>query len=337
MRAVLLRRPGPPQSLHVEEAPEPVARPGEILLQNKAAGVNFADVLARQGLYPDAPERPFIPGFESSGEVLAVGEGVDGFTVGQRVLAFHRSGGYAERVSAPAANVFAIPDSLGSQSAVVLPLNYGTAYAALYRTGPVEPGMRVFLHAAAGGVGLAVIDLARRAGLEVVGAASSHFKRERLQAEGVKHVVDSRKAHVDRVAKSLYSKEGGFDIVIDSVGGRSIGEGIRGLRPGGRVVSCGVARMSRRGPLGALGLFLSTPWLHPLSLLRSSRGFYGLNLAPLMRDPTLTRTILEELLRLTARGEIHPEPGRVMPLAEAGAAHNLLERRRNVGKIVLRV
>jgi len=337
MRAVLLRRPGPPRNLRLEETQDPPLQAGGVLLQNKAAGVNFADVLARQGLYPDAPDRPFIPGFESSGEVLALGDGVNGLHVGQRVLAFHTSGGYAERVSAPASNVVPIPDSLGSQSAVVLPLNYGTAYVALYRTGPVEPGMRVFLHAAAGGVGLAVIDLARRAGLEVVGAASSHFKRERLQAEGVKHVVDSRKAHVDRVAKSLYSKQGGFDIVIDSVGGRSIGEGMRALRPGGRLVSCGVARLSRGGILGALGLWLSTPRLDPLRLLRTSRAFYGLNLAPLMRDPALARTILEELIRLAASGEIHPEPGRVMPLAEAGAAHHLLERRRNVGKIVLRV
>ena len=336
MRAVVLRKPGPPQSLRVEEIPDPVAGPGEILIQVKAAGVNFADVLARQGLYPDAPGRPFIPGFESSGEILALGEGVNGLRVGQRVLAFHSSGGYAEKIAAPAGNVFAIPDSLGAQTAVVLPLNYGTAYVALYHTGPIEPGMRVFLQAAAGGVGLAAIDLARRAGLEVVGAASSHFKRERLQAEGVKHVVDSRRAHVDKVARYLYSKEGGFDIVIDSVGGRSIAEGIRALRPGGRLVSIGVARMSRGGILGAIAFLLSTPRINPLGLLRTSRGFYGVNLARLTRDPARARGILEELLRLTAAGEIHPEPGRVMQLAEAGAAHELLEKRRNVGKIVLR-
>jgi len=337
MRAVLLRRAGPPKNLRIEEVPDPIARPGEVLLSIKAAGVNFADVLARQGLYPDAPHRPFIPGFESSGEVLALGEGVNGLEVGQRVLAFHKSGGYAEKIAAPAANVHPIPDSLGAQSAVVLPLNYGTAYVALYRTGPVEPGMRVFLQAAAGGVGLAVVDLARRAGLEVVGAASSHFKRERLQAEGIKHVVDSRRAHVDRVAKALYGKDGGFDIVIDSVGGRSIGEGLRALRPGGRLVSLGVARMCGGGLLGAIRLFFTTPRIHPFSLLRGSRGIFGINLAPLMRDQAGARRIMEELLRLTASGEIHPEPGRVMPLAEAGAAHQLLEKRRNVGKIVLRV
>ncbi|HMI32359.1 MAG TPA: zinc-binding dehydrogenase, partial [Candidatus Limnocylindrales bacterium] len=142
---------------------------------------------------------------------------------------------------------------------------------------------------------------------------------------------------VDRVARSLYGKDSGFDIVIDSVGGRSIGQGIRALRPGGRLVSCGVARISKRGILGALGYLLSTPRINTLRLLQKSRGFYGLNLAPLMREPARARRIMEELIRLTAAGEIHPEAGRVMPLAEAAAAHHLLERRRNVGKIVLRV
>ena len=337
MRAIVLRRSGPPHMLRVEEIADPVARPGEVLVQVKAAGVNFADVLARQGLYPDAPQRPFIPGFETGGEVLAIGDGVNGFRVGQRVLAYHRSGGYAEQIAAPAANVHAIPDSLGTQSAVVLPLNYGTAYVALYRTGPLEPGMRLFLHAAAGGVGLAVIDLARRAGLEIVGAASSHFKRERLQTEGVKHVVDSRRAHVDRVARDLYGRGGGFDIIIDSVGGRTISQGIRALRPGGRLVSCGVATLSKRGILGALGLLFSTPKIDPFRMLARSRGFYGVHLGQLMHDPVLVREVLDELIRLADAKEIHPEPGRVMHLAEAATAHHLLERRRNVGKIVLRV
>jgi len=317
--------------------PDPTPNPGEVLIQVRASGVNFADVLARQGLYPEAPHRPFIPGYETAGEVLALGEGVNDLHAGQRVLAYHKAGGYAERISVPAAQVLPIPDAIGLQSAVVLPLNYGTAYLALHRTGPLEPGMRLFLHAAAGGVGLATVDLARRAGLEIVGAASSHFKRERLQAEGVKHVVDSRKVRVDRVARDLYGKDGGFDIVIDSVGGRSIGEGMRALRPGGRLVSCGIGGVSRRGLLGAAALLLSTKRLDPLGMLQKSRAFYGLNLLPLMRDPALVRRTLGELIRLAETREIHPEPGRVLPLAEAAQAHELLEHRRNVGKIVLRV
>ena len=335
MRAIVIHKKGQPRTLRVEEVPDPVAGRGEVLIQVSAVGVNFADVLARQGLYPDAPPCPFIPGYETGGEILALGEGITGLSVGQRVLAFHTSGGYAERVAVPAAQVFAIPDSLSTQSAVVLPLNYGTAYISLHHTGRVEPGMRLYLYAAAGGVGMAVVDLAKRAGLEVIGAASSHYKRERLQTEGVKYVMDSRKAKVDRVARQLYG-DSGFDIVIDSVGGRTIARGMRALRAGGRVVSIGVGSISGRGILGALALVLRTPRLNALRLLQESRGFYGVNLAKLIREPKRVRGLIEELIRLSAAGEIHPEPGRVLALDEAAHAHRLLETRRNVGKIVLR-
>jgi NADPH:quinone reductase-like Zn-dependent oxidoreductase len=251
MRAILLRRPCSPNRLKLEECPDPVPGPMDVLIGVRTAGVNFADVLARQGLYPSAPRRPYILGHETSGEVLALGESVAGLRVGQRVLAYHAGGGYAEKVAVPAGQVFPIPDALPFQSAVLLPLNYGTAYVAYYRTGPVDPGMRVFIHAAAGGVGMAAVDLARRAGLEVVGAASTHFKRARLLAEGVKHVVPSRRTRVHKIAKRLFGGPA-FDIVIDSIGGRAISDGLRALKPGGRVVSCGVAQISGRGLLGEL-------------------------------------------------------------------------------------
>jgi NADPH2:quinone reductase len=121
MRAVTLRRPGPPTSLRVEEAPEPHAGPGEVLIQVQAAGVNFTDVLSRQGLNPEAPPRPYVLGHEASGDVIALGEGVDRFRVGQRVLSYHMTGGYAERIAVPAEQVIAIPDSLAYQCAATLP------------------------------------------------------------------------------------------------------------------------------------------------------------------------------------------------------------------------
>ncbi len=336
MRAVLLRRPGSADSLRVETVPDPIARDGELLIDVRAAGVNFADVLARQGLYPEAPSMPYIPGFESAGTVLAVGPGVEDFRVGERVLAYHASGGYAERVVAPAERVIRIPDDMPFQTAVVLPLNYGTAYVSLYRTGPVEPGMRVFIHAAAGGVGLAAVDLARRAGLEMTGAAGTHFKRARLIHAGVKHVVSSRYLHVDRVAKRQYGGPA-FDIVLDSVGGRFIREGLRALRPGGRVVSLGVGGLSGRGLLGAIQYVLTAPRIRFLDLLQQSVGLHGVNLRQLMEDPVLVRGVLETLLNWTVAGEIRPQAGRVMPLEEIAIAHKMLEGRTNVGKIVLRV
>ena len=336
MRAVLLRKPGPPESLTIETLPDPVPGPGEVAIAVRAAGVNFADVLARQGLYPEAPKGPFIPGFESAGEVTSVGAGVDAFRVGQRVLAYHLSGGYAERIVVRAERVFSLPDSLPYQSAVVLPLNYGTAYIALYRTGPVEPGMRVFVHAAAGGVGLAALDLGKRAGLEMTGAASTHFKRARLLHAGVLHVVSSLHLHVDRVSNGLYG-EPAYDIILDSVGGRSIGQGLRALRPGGRLVSLGVGGLSGGGVLGAVRFLLGARRFTFLDLLQPSIGLHGVNLRRLMENPALVRRVIEQLIAWSASGEIRPEPGRVLPIEDVATAHRLLEKRGNVGKIVLRV
>lgn len=336
MHAVYLRKSGPPESLKLEECATPAVGPHDVLIQVRAAGVNFTDVLSRQGLNPEAPKPPYILGHETAGDIIGVGENVAGLREGQRVLAFHANGGYAEKVAVPAGQVFPIPESIPYQSAVLLPLNYGTAYIALYRTGPVEAGMCIFIHAAAGGVGMAAVDLARRAGLEIVAGASTHFKRSRLIAEGVKHVIPSGRMRLHKVSKRLFGGPG-FDIVLDSIGGRSIADGLRALKPGGRVVSTGVGQISNRGFLGAIAFFLRAPRLTYLDLLAPSRGLYGVNLKRLMEDTALARRVLETLVAWAAAGEIQPAPGRVMTLAEAGLAHRILESRGNVGKIVLRV
>ena len=336
MRAIYLRKTGPPESLRLEECADPVVGSHDVLIRVRTAGVNFTDVLSRQGLNPEAPKPPYILGHETAGEIIRVGENVAGLREGQRVLAFHYDGGYAEKVAVPAGQVFPIPESIPFQSAVLLPINYGTAYIALYRTGPVEPGMRLFIHAAAGGVGMAIVDLARRAGLEVVAAASTHFKRERLIAEGVKHVVPAHRTRVHRVSKRLFGGPA-FDIVLDSIGGRSIEDGLRALKPGGRVVSMGIGQISNRGLLGAIAFFLRAPRLTYLDLLASSRGLYGVNLKRLMENTAFARRVLETLVVWATKGEIQPAPGRVLSLADAGLAHRILESRGNVGKIVLRV
>lgn len=336
MRAVTLYKPGPPKSLRLEDCAEPEVGPHEVLIQVKTAGVNFTDVLARQGLNPEAPPRPYILGHETAGEIVRLGDRVAGLRVGQRVLAYHMGGGYAEKVAVPTTQVFPIPDSIPFQSAVLLPLNYGTAYVALYRTGPVEPGMRVFIHAAAGGVGMAAVDLARRAGLEITAAASTHFKRDRLLAEGVKYVVPTKRMRLHKLSRTLFGGPG-YDIILDSVGGHTIADGLRSLKPGGRVVTLGVGQISRRGLLGAAAFILGAPRFTYFDLLTESRGLYGVNLRRLMEDPRLVREALETLIRWAAAGEIHPAPGRVMTLAEVAEAHKILEARGNIGKIVLRV
>lgn len=336
MRAVLFRKPGPPDSLRLEEHPDPTPGPGEVLVRVRAIGVNFTDVMARQGLNPEAPRPPYVMGHETSGDVEALGAGVTGLRVGQRVLAYHLTGGYAELVAVPAEQVFPIVDQVAYQSAVVLPLNYGTAYCALYRTGPVEPGMRVFIHAAAGGLGMAAVDFCRREGLEITGSAGSHLKRARLISEGVRHVVSSRRLHVDRFTRRLYGGPG-YDIIVDSVGGRRIRWDLRSLRPGGRVVSVGVGGMSGRGILGAVLYLLRVPRFTFLDLLKPSIALHGVNMRWMMSDRPLMRRIMETLIRMAQAGEINPQPGRVLSLSEAAEAHRILQSRANVGKIVLRV
>ena len=336
MRAVYLRKSGPPESLILEECPDPEVGPHDVLIQVRTAGVNFTDVLSRQGLNPEAPKPPYILGHETAGEIIRVGENVAGLRVGQRVLAFHSNGGYAEKVAVPAGQVFPIPESIPYQSAVLLPLNYGTAYIALYRTGAVEPGMRVFIHAAAGGVGMAAVDLCRREGLEITGGAGTHLKRSRLIVEGVKHVVQSRHLSIRRLSRRVYGDRG-YDIILDSVGGPTINDGLRALRPGGRVVTLGVGGISGNGFLGAIRYLLRVPRMTFIDLLKPSLGLYGVNMREMLANRPLMRKVLEELLAMAAEGEINPQPGRVMALAEAGEAHRLLQSRTNVGKIVLRV
>jgi NADPH:quinone reductase-like Zn-dependent oxidoreductase len=299
MRGVLLRHHGSPDSLRVETLPDPVPGAGEVLIDVRAAGVNFADVLARQGLYPEAPRYPYVPGYESAGTVMALGPGANGVRVGDRVVAYHVSGGYADRVAAAAERVFRIPDGLSFQSAVVLPLNYGTAYLSLYRTGPVEPGMRVFIHAAAGGVGLAAVDLGRRAGLEMTGAAGTHFKRARLIHAGVKHVVSSRYLRVDRVADSLYSGPA-YDIVLDSVGGRFIRES---RYSGGLLPIQVVRRLRRIGPSHGHDARTDPPSRLGLSTVRHER------ISSIDRNgPTEPLRLSHERSRERSDQTTHPQP-----------------------------
>src|ERR1700712_3997811 len=169
MRAVVLTGTGGPEVLQVQERPDPVVAPGEVLIAVRAAGINFADTMARVGLYPDAPKSPCVLGYEVAGEVESVGEGVSDFGPGDRGMAGPRFGGQAELVTAPAEQVLPLPDRLSFEQGAAFPVNYGTAYAALVLMGSVRPGTRVLIHAAGGGVGISATQIARNAGAEIFG------------------------------------------------------------------------------------------------------------------------------------------------------------------------
>ena len=191
MKAVVLTGTGGPEVLQVQERPDPVAAPGQVRIAVKAAGINFADTMARVGLYPDAPKPPCVLGYEVAGEVESVGDGVTEWKVGDRVMAGTRFGGQAEMVAVDAEQVLAMPERLSFEQAAAFPVNYATAYAALILMGGLREGDRALIHAAAGGVGISATQIAKREGAEIFGT-SSPSKHDAIRAQGVAHAIDYR-------------------------------------------------------------------------------------------------------------------------------------------------
>jgi NADPH:quinone reductase-like Zn-dependent oxidoreductase len=215
MRALVITRHGDPSVLQVQERPDPPPpRPGQVRIAVRAAGVNFADHLARVGLYPAAPKPPSVVGYEVAGTIEAVGEGVDPGRIGERVAAGTRFGGYAEIINVNAADAITLPGAVSFEQGAAIPVNYSTAWAALHGYGSLRAGERVLVHAAAGGVGIAAVQLAKAAAAEVHGTASPG-KHARLADLGVDRAIDYRR---DGWWKGL----GAYDIVLDAIGGTSL-------------------------------------------------------------------------------------------------------------------
>lgn len=331
MQQVWIPRTGPPDVLEVREAPDPHPRPGEVRVAVEAAGVNFADLMARQGLYPDAPPLPAVVGYEVSGVVDEVGEGVGNAWLGRPVITMTRFGGYASRVCVPAAQLAARPEGMSATVGAAIPVVYLTAWMLLRVMGRVERGDRVLVHAAAGGVGLAAIDLCRDVGAEIWGSAGPS-KHEFLRDRGVHHCLDS---HVDAMP------DVGMDLVLDARGGESWARGLDALRPGGRLALFGMSSMSAgrdtRSVFTALSALAAVPWvkMNPVALINRNLGILGVNMGHLWGEGDRVGQWLAAILEKWASGAVRPHVHAVLPFAEAAEAHRILHRRENVGKVIL--
>ena len=245
MRAVWITRSGGPEALEVRDTADPEPGPGQVRIRVRAAGLGFAEVMAAQGLYPDAPKPPCVVGYEVSGVVDALGPGGGELAPGQRVLAMTHFGGHADVVCVPAEQVLPIPDAMSFEVAAALPVTYLTAYHLLFRVAVVRPGERVLVHMAAGGVGLAVLQLCRTVeNLEIFGTASA-AKHDVLRAEGCAHPIDYHATDYAAEVRRLTGGEG-VDIVLDPLGGPDWRKGLKLLRPGGRLVAFGFANAGPR-------------------------------------------------------------------------------------------
>jgi NADPH:quinone reductase-like Zn-dependent oxidoreductase len=336
MRQIVIVRHGPPEVLEPRETPDPVPGDGQIRIAVRAAGVNFADVLARLGLYPDAPKPPVTVGYEVSGLVDAVGRGVTTHRTGDRVVALTRFGGYATRVVAPAVLAFPIPDSLDAVVAAAIPVNYLTALIALYRMANITAADTVLIHGAGGGVGIAATQLARRRGATILGTASSS-KHDAIRAQGVDHAIDYRKADVTTEVRRLTNGRGA-DVVLDPIGGQSFADSYRLLAPLGRLVMYGVSSIAtgeRRNWWSALTTVLRMPRFRPLTLMNRNVGVFGLNLGHLWDEQGPLVEAMTQLVADVAGGRLHPVIARTFPLDRAADAHRFIQSRSNIGKVVL--
>jgi synaptic vesicle membrane protein VAT-1 len=337
MRSVWITRHGGPEVLEVRESPEPEPGPGQARIRVKAAGLNFAELMARMGLYPDAPKLPAVVGYEVAGVVDAVGSGVERPAVGDRVLALVRFGGHAEAVVLPASHAFPMPEGMTFEQGAALPVNYVTAYHALFRVGHLSRGQSVLVHMAAGGVGIAAIQLARTVpGVTVFGTASA-AKHEAIREEGCDHPIDYRTRDYAAEVRQLTGGRG-VDMVLDALGGADWRKGYDLLRPAGLLVTYGFANMAtgpRRSLLHVAREFLSIPRFSPLALMEDNRGVAGVNMGHLWGEPEMVLGEIEALLALFRAGRIRPRIDSSFPFAEAGRAHERLHGRGNVGKVVL--
>ena len=336
MRQVCISQYGPPAVLHLQHVPQPDVMAGEVSIAVQAIGVNFADVLARQGLYPDCPKPPVVVGYEVAGVIQAVGAGITDLYPGQPVLALTRFGGYADMVVVPASQVFLLPPEMSLVTAAALPVNYLTAYLMLYVCGRLQAGEHVLIHGAGGGVGLAAVQLCKLRQAHIYGTASAR-KHAFLQQQGVHHTIDPAYHDVTTVINGLTGGRG-MDIVLDPFGGYSFAESYKLLAPLGRLMMFGVSQMSRgprRNLLRVLWHLLRMPRFHPVRLLNDNTTVTGVNLGHLWDHTTLLRHSMQTLLQLYQQGEITPIIAQTFPLADAAAAHRYLQERRNIGKVVL--
>jgi len=336
MRQVVIPRYGAPDVLEMREAPDPVPAKGEVRIRVRAAGVNFADILARLGLYPDAPKPPCVVGYEVAGRIDGVGTSVTGFNDGDRVVALTRFGGYADLVTVPAEQVFHFPDVLSDSEAAAVPVTYLTAALALYRMAALAPGETVLIHNAGGGVGIAALQLARLRRAVVLGTASP-LKHAALRSFGVEHTIDYRSADVAQAVREI-TRGRGVDVILDPIGGRSFLTSYRMLAPLGRLIIFGLSAAApgeRRSFFSAFSAWLANPRFDPMSLINRNRGVFGLQVGHLWTERRQLAPIMEMLMSELRAQRIQPIVARTFPLEKAADAHRFIQSRQNIGKVVL--
>jgi synaptic vesicle membrane protein VAT-1 len=337
MKSVAISRLGGPEVLEVRESADPTPGNGQIRVRVKAVGVNFADILMRMGLYPGAPSVPFVPGYEAAGVVDLAGPGAS-IAPGTPVIAPTNFGGYADTLIVNADEALPIPKGKDLSAAAALTVNYLTAYEALVHQGNIQEGQSVLVHGAAGGVGIAAVQIAKIFKARVFGTASKG-KHSYLKNLGVDVCIDYNTENFETVV--LRETHGrGVHLVLDPVGGGSFRQSYGSLAKSGKLILYGFSAASggkRRNYLRVLWQYLRTPRFDPLDLMTSNKGVVGIHLGRMTDQKELLKKHLAVLVQWWAEGKIEPVVGASFPLEQAGKAHEYIQDRKNIGKVVLTV
>ncbi|MCY7420999.1 MAG: zinc-binding dehydrogenase [Chitinophagaceae bacterium] len=336
MKAIYLTKQGDAfSSFEQREVPKPKAGKGQALIKVEAFGLNFADVMARRGMYKEAPPLPCLLGYDVAGTIEQLGDGVTGFSVGDRVMAMTRFGGYAEYALTEALAMAKIPTSISSAAATALTTQYCTAYYASAYVTNLFAGDSVLVQAGAGGVGTALIQYAKYKGCQIFATAGSSDKIEYLKKCGVHHPINYKSQDFVEEVKKVTGKNG-VDIVFDAVGGKSVKKGMTLLNSGGRLVCYGAADLSDKNIFGKLKSVLDFGIYHPLFLMMPSKAIIGVNMLKIADNkPQIIQHCLQKVVDLVDKGVFVPEVGQVFKPAEIGAAHDFLEKRKSIGKVVV--
>jgi NADPH:quinone reductase-like Zn-dependent oxidoreductase len=337
MRQIWITKRGGPEVLQVREAPDPEAGQGQVRIRVKACGINFADLAARVGLYPDAPKIPCVVGYEASGTIDQIGPGAEGsgLAVGDRVFGMPKFGGYTDVLVVPAGQVYKMPDKMSFEEGAALPVVYLTAHNMMFVTGTIRPRSSILIHSAAGGVGLAAVQLAKTRECTILGIASPS-KHDFLRAQGVQHPIDGTKDYAPQVRAIV--GEAGVDTILDPVGGKSWSDGFELLASCGRLVAFGMSAATSgttRSLLHALATLLKVRKFSPMELMDTNRSVTGVNMGHLFGRLDILREEFAALVALYEAGQIAPHVDRTFRFDEAPAAHQHIHDRKAKGKVLL--
>jgi NADPH:quinone reductase-like Zn-dependent oxidoreductase len=337
MQAVWITRHGDGRVLEVRQSDDPEPGRGEVRVRARFCGLNFAEISARQGLYPDAPKPPMVVGYEGAGVVDAVGKGVESPRVGDRVIYLTRFKGHAELVCVPAEQAIAMPEEMTFEEAAAIPVNYLTAYHMLFQVGRIRSGDHVLVHMAAGGVGTAALQLCRTVPGVVTYGTASASKHAYVRSHGCDHPIDYKNLdYVEEVGRLTDGK--GVHFVLDALGGRDWRKGYELLRPAGMLIAFGIANTNTGGKRNlwhVLKVILAIPRWSGRTLLDENKAVAGVNIGHLWSEQELLREELVAIVGLYRAGKIKPHVHATFPFSRAADAFAEVEFGRNLGKVLM--